>query len=362
MLLAEATPLGEAVRAVPGGVELTTDRDGLARVLVEVGLASHALVRVATFPVRELAELEAHVARLPWSGWLRRDVPRRVRARAAGSRLYHTGAIEERVARAITTRLGDAPPEDAERAVPVMVRMEDDRCTLSIDAAGAPLHRRGYRLDPHRAPLREDLARAVLVASGWDASRPLLDPMCGSGTLVIEAALLATRTAPGLAREHALTDTALDDGSRLARAKDEARARIRPAPALIVGRDRDARAIEAARGNAARAGALEAVRLEVGPLSEARAALSALGVERDVDVVANPPWGERLGEGASLAPLYRALGALVRSLPGASLTVLARDRKLAYATGVQLGSAFLGDMGGLKVAVMSSRTAPFVPR
>lgn len=348
LLAREVAAIAEKADIVPGGVETGGDERTLARFLVELGLASHVLVRVASFRVKELAELEAHVGRLPWSGWLRRDEPRRVRAKAQSSRLYHTGAIEERVVRAIQKRLGDAPAEAApEDCVPIHVRMLDDRCTLSVDASGTPLHRRSYRLDPYRAPLREDLARALVIASGWDPSRPFLDPMCGSGTLAIEAALIATGRAPGLQRSFAMERTALDDGSTLAAVRNEAQARIHAAPALILARDRDPRAIAAAVGNAERALGPDVIRFEAQPLSTAKDALAAAGVASDasVAVVTNPPWGERLGDAGSLKPLYQALGSLVRSLPHATLALAAHDRRLAYSTGVPIESAFLTDLG-----------------
>jgi putative N6-adenine-specific DNA methylase len=313
-------------------------------VLVRSALGAHVLVRVASFPVRDLGALEAHVGRLGWSGFLRRDVPRRVRANAQRSRLFHTGAIEERVYRAIAERLGDDPPEaEGDDSVTLNVRMFEDRCTISIDVAGSPLHRRGYRLDPHRAPIREDLARAVVIASGWDRKRPLVDPMCGSGTLVIEAARLAVSHAAGLERSFALTRTALDDGTLIGKARELAHARVR----------------SEARANAERAGVAQLVHLEVGPLSTTKQALAELGVDRDVQVITNPPWGERLevesAHGhADLRPLYGAIGSLVRSIEGSRLTLAAHDRKLAYATGVPLESAMLTDLGGLKVAVMRS--------
>lgn len=346
--------------AVPGGVELGCDREELARVLLECGLGAHVLVRVAQFPARELAALEQHVARLPWSGWLRRDIPRRVRANAQRSRLYHTGAIEERVYRAIAERLGDDPPEaEGDESVTVNVRMFDDRCTISLDVAGSPLHRRGYRLDPHRAPIREDLAHALVLASGWDRQRPLVDPMCGSGTIVIEAARLASGHAPGLERSFALTRTALDDGTLIGLARESARARLRGAGPVILGRDRDPRAILAARANAERAGVAELVHFEAGSLSSTRESLEAQGATGGVQVITNPPWGGRLGVEdshghADLRPLYGAIGSLVRSLPGTQLTLAAHDRRLAYATGVPLKSAMLTDLGGLKVAVLRS--------
>jgi putative N6-adenine-specific DNA methylase len=359
-ILGEREDPKHAPNVVPGGVEIGCDREELAHVLVRSALGAHVLVRVASFPVRDLGALEAHVGRLGWSGFLRRDVPRRVRANAQRSRLFHTGAIEERVYRAIAERLGDDPPEaEGDDSVTLNVRMFEDRCTISIDVAGSPLHRRGYRLDPHRAPIREDLARAVVIASGWDRKRPLVDPMCGSGTLVIEAARLAVSHAAGLERSFALTRTALDDGTLIGKARELAHARVRSEVPVILGRDRDPRAIAAARANAERAGVAQLVHLEVGPLSTTKQALAELGVDRDVQVITNPPWGERLevesAHGhADLRPLYGAIGSLVRSIEGSRLTLAAHDRKLAYATGVPLESAMLTDLGGLKVAVMRS--------
>jgi len=356
LLAAEIRGLGHEAAETPGGVDLVCGREGLVRLLFELGLASHVLVRVAQFPVRELAELEAHVSRLPWSGWLRRDVPRRVRATSQRSRLYHTGAIEERVWRAICARLGDSPREaEAEDAVPLAVRIIEDRCTISLDVGGTPLHRRGYRLDPQRAPLREDIARALIVISGWDGSRPLVDPMCGSGTIAIEAARLATRHAPGLERSFAIEQTALADEALLTEIRASLRDRIRESPTPIIARDRDPRAVIAARENAARAGVAASVSFEVGPLSSTREGLSALGLRGPVAVVTNPPWGERLGEAERLRPLYEALGSLVRSLPKSSLAFAAHDRRLAHSTGVPIESALLTDLGGIKVALMHER-------
>jgi putative N6-adenine-specific DNA methylase len=284
-ILGEREDPKHAPHVVPGGVEIGCDREELAHVLVRSALGAQVLVRVASFPVRDLGALEAHVGRLGWSGFLRRDVPRRVRANAQRSRLFHTGAIEERVYRAIAERLGDDPPEaEGDDSVTLNVRMFEDRCTISIDVAGSPLHRRGYRLDPHRAPIREDLARAVVIASGWDRKRPLVDPMCGSGTLVIEAARLAVSHAAGLERSFALTRTALDDGTLIGKARELAHARVRSEVPVILGRDRDPRAIAAARANAERAGVARLVHLEVGPLSTTKQALAELGVDRDVQI------------------------------------------------------------------------------
>lgn len=347
LLADEVQAIAGAAEAVAGGVEARGDRGTLARCLVELGLASHVLVRVASFRARSLEELEARVGRLGWSGFLTRGVPRQVRATASKSRVRHTGAIEERVARAIATRLGDAPA-DAEDAVPIAARFVEDRCTISVDASGEPLHRRGYRLDPYRAPLREDLARGLVIASGWDRESPFVDPMCGSGTIAIEAALLATGRAPGAARAFAAERTPLDGGA-IAAARAAAAARVRPPRARLLARDRDPRAIAAARANAARAGVEDVVDFELGPLSTT---LSEPGAA----IVTNPPWGERLGDREKLKALYRALGRLRHALgPAAKLAIAAHDRRLAYSTGVELGSAFLTRLGGLELNAMVER-------
>ena len=199
----DGSPLpATACQVRDGGVEFTGDRQTLMASLLYLGLASRLLIRVAKFHVRELSDLESRMHRLPWSGWLLPHVPREIRVTARKSRLYHTGAIAERVLRGIQTRLGDSPPttlpEQACQKANLVARMENDQCTLSLDASGEPLHRRGYRLSSGRAPLREDLARALVKVSSWDGTQPLLDPMCGSGTLLLEAAILQTRRPPGL--------------------------------------------------------------------------------------------------------------------------------------------------------------------
>ncbi len=353
-LAAEVEALAPGGVAVPGGVEVHGDRRTLARLLVELGLASHVLVRIASFRCRALEDLEPYVERLPWSGWLRRDEARQVRVTTTRSRITHTGAIAERVLRGVKTRLGDAPKED-EAGVSLLVRIVGDRCTISLDASGEPLHRRGYRRDPHRAPLREDLARALVKASGWDRKSVLVDPMCGSGTVAIEAAMLAMDRAPGLTRAFDVERTPLDDGLTLAAVRAEASARIRPVSHPVVARDRDFRAIEAACSNAGRAGVMDALIVEEGALSTTVASLPA-DLGPGPRLVTNPPWGARLGDGAALRPLYRALGQLRRHLgPGGGMLLAAHDRRLAYATGVPLESAFLSDLGGLKVHAMVER-------
>ncbi len=329
-----------------GGVRFEGDQWTLAHALVGLGLAARILVRIATFQVTELSSLDSYVGRLSWTGWLKRDAPRVIRASAKKSRLYHSGAIEQRVLQGIARRMKDSPPavdeKSNEQAASLVVRMENDRCTISLDASGQPLHRRGYRLNPFYAPLREDLARAVVVASGWDRKRPLVDPMCGSGTLLIEAAMLAANWPPGMGRRFGIESTALAEKVSIDDVKRERMKQVQPVTALIVGSDRELRAIAAARENLS--GFDFPIRLEVSPLSAADLP------QEPLSIVTNPPWGGRVSADRDLYPLYRSLGDLRRrAQTGSSLTLVTSRRELAYQTAVPVRSAFLTDAGGTKV-------------
>lgn len=349
ILLAELRALGiTRARAVPGGVELEADRGTTARLLVSLRTASHLLVRVAKFRADRFERLEREVHEIDWTAWLVPGVPRRFRASAEKSRLYHTAAITERLQRFVAEVLDDGDPAPTEEgpSVTVSARLVHDKVTLSLDLSGEPLHRRGYRLDPGKAPLREDVAAALVLASGWDARSPLIDPMCGSGTVAIEAAMIGAKIAPGRARRFALEHTLLGSRADVERAVRDARAAEIPGPRVLAS-DRDPRAVERARENAARAGVT--IELQAIPLSS----VAPEGLE-GATVATNPPWGERLdAAGAGLDRLHAALGTLVSRLgPGARLALVAHDPRLARHVGLPLRTAFLTDAGGLKVRAL----------
>lgn len=349
---AEIRALGVTkARGVPGGVELSADRGLMVRLLLELRTVSHLLLRVATFRADHFERLEREVRKIDWRAWLVPGVARTLRATAEKSRLYHTGAITERMNKWIGEALGDAETSQGGPAITISARLVHDQVTISIDLSGEPLHRRGYRLDPGKAPLREDLAAALVIASGWDRMRPLIDPMCGSGTIAIEAALLATRTAPGIARSFAIERTRLANAADIERARRASRAERLATTPRILAFDRDPRAADRTRENAARAGVT--IEVEALPLSQVPAdALAGSGAI----VVTNPPWGERLDDaGAGLDRLHGALGGLVKRLgQGARLAVIAHDARLARSVGVPLRSAFLTDAGGMKVHALVS--------
>lgn len=311
-------------RVEAGGVSMRGGWPDVWRANLWLRGANKVLARFARLRVDRLADLEREASRLPWSTVLRADVPVRVEATTARTRLYHSGAVEERVGRAIHAALGT--PIRADAPVTVMVRVEDDTCTLSIDTSGELLHRRGNKSDVVRAPMRETMAALLLMQCGYDGREPVLDPMCGSGTFVIEAAEIAAGLNPGRARAFAFEHLATFDAAAWSRLRAVARA---PRSGLhFHGSDRDAHAIAAAEANAERAGVAALTSFQIAPVSEVAPPDGPPGL-----VMVNPPYGTRLGDPARLAALYRSFGeTMMRRFSGWRVGLVTADKDLAYAT------------------------------
>jgi putative N6-adenine-specific DNA methylase len=201
------------------------------------------------------------------------------------------------------------------------VRRAGGTVSLSVEAAGEPLHRRGWRARIGAAPLRETLAAALLQVAGWSGDRPFLDPMCGSGTLAIEAALMAARRAPGLDRTFAFERFPGHDARRTARLRERLRAEARPVAVPIHASDRNMGVLRLAQKNAAAAGVERLIRFERADAATVAPPPGGAGC-----CAVNPPFGVRLDEDAAGA--WRALGQLALRLPGWTLTVLGPDRGL----------------------------------
>ena len=188
-------------RPVPGGVVLRGGWPEVWRANLWVRGAGRVLARVAAFRAVHLAQLDDLARRVPWNTVLRPDVPFRVEASCARSRLYHSGAVAQRIETAIRESTG--APHDPDAGITVMARLENDLCTLSVDTSGEPLHKRGHKEAVNAAPMRETMAALMLHQCGFRGTEPLVDPMCGSGTFVIEAAAIAARLNPGRDRHFA---------------------------------------------------------------------------------------------------------------------------------------------------------------
>jgi putative N6-adenine-specific DNA methylase len=231
----------------------------------------------------------------------------------------------------IRARRGERPDIDRRDAdVRVHLHLGGEHAAIALDSTGEPLAHRGYRPRGGPAPLSETLAAGMLMIAGYDGSRPLLDPMCGTGTIAIEAALLATRTAPGLLRRFACERWNFVPARLLRDERAAARELRRPAPQPVVASDHDRRAVAATRHNAAAAAVAEAVRVERRDLSE----LAPHGPGSVI--VTNPPYGVRLGDVVALRGLYRAIGdALKTRAAGCTAWLLVGDRELAGEVGLR---------------------------
>jgi putative N6-adenine-specific DNA methylase len=330
---------------------------------LQLRTASRVIVRASEFGATAFYDLERRAAKVPWDTFLSPNSGVALRVTCKKSRLYHSDAVAERVAAAIVGRVrgtrivedaGDAGDDDADaQAQLVVVRLYHDRCTISVDSSGALLHRRGYRQAIGKAPMRETLAAATLLASGWSGQSALVDPMCGSGTIPIEGALIARRMAPGLHRSFAFERWPDFDAKAWREVRAEAEAAVLPrSPVVIQGSDRDEGAIEAARANAARAGVDADIEFVVRSISAAEAPADRGWI------VSNPPYGVRVGERDPLRNLYAQLGKVVRSkFAGWYLAVVTADAGLERQLGVGLRPVLRTSNGGIRVRVMGGEAS-----
>ncbi|MBT9554485.1 MAG: class I SAM-dependent RNA methyltransferase [Myxococcales bacterium] len=292
------------LEASPGVVRGRADDATLFRCNLGARTITRLLEVVAEGPCRRFDELEKLAARVDWRRFGTRVGPIEVKATASRSRLYHSGAIAERVEGVVKAALGasstGAPP------LRVHVRVDTDVVTLSVDSSGDRLHRRGYRLDGAAAPLRETLAAGILLLlepglATSDAPPSVFDPMCGSGTFPIEAAWMAMRRAPGL-DVPLLCSTWPGLGDVAKRASSELAGATRTLPMAVTGMDRNPLAVSAARANAERAGV--AVDWLEGDADWAHPGDTPPGL-----VICNPPYGHRIGGADRVLPLLERLAA-----------------------------------------------------
>jgi putative N6-adenine-specific DNA methylase len=283
-----------AVRADRGGVHFEGDwLSGLSACLqTRVGL--RVLTPVAGFECPDEDGLYEGVGRYDWTEVLSPRQTLSVSAVVRGSRLTHTQYIAQRTKDAIVDQQRErqgarssVDPRDAD--VAVFVHLVKDQATVHLDLAGTSLHRRGYRLEAGGAPLKENLAAAVLRYSGWDRDSELCDPVCGAGTLAIEAAAWAAGIAPGLGRDRLGVERWAGHDAERRRAADDLRTalrgRVRADPAPVVASDADAGALELCRNNARRAGVK--LQIEQRKLGEVRRPGPGA-------LLGNPPYGHRL--------------------------------------------------------------------
>ena len=374
----EVEALGfQDLRVESGGLELQASDQGLLDLNRHLRTASRVLVRLASFKASSFGELERKAKGIPWGRVLEGAPPTeaqeapRFEVTSRKSRLYHTGAVAERLQRSLDVWAQGRPPAPSHPEVPgprFVVRLLRDRLVLSADASGDPLHRRGYRQAVAKAPLRESVAAALILAAEWDRRTPLFDPFCGSGTLVIEGALMAGAVPPGAQRRFALERWPGFEGvGQPGPVAPSAIPEVDPSglPTLL-GVDRDEGAIRASMSNAERAGVAAVTSWATAPLS--KAPFPALPAptrpgepSRHADsprprglLVTNPPWGQRVGDGRRLQNLYARLGTLLAERwSGGRAALLCPDRALVGQLGFETRTLFRTTLGGIAVEALA---------
>jgi putative N6-adenine-specific DNA methylase len=348
-LCAETRAKGFRAKTVPGGVTLKGGWPEVWRANLEIRGASRIIARLGSIRAVHLAQLDKRARQFAWSDVLRRDVPFRVEASCKSSKIYHSGAAAQRIERAIAEELG--APASSEAEVCIKARIENNVCIIGVDTSGELLHRRGHKQAVAKAPMRETMASLFLRQCSFDGTEPVLDPMCGSGTFVIEAAEIAAGLMPGRSRHFAFEQLATFDPAAWQEMRDVGDS-VTPA-VRFYGSDLDAGAIRMSRANAERAGVAGFTEFQERAIDELTPPDGPPGL-----VIVNPPYGGRIGEKARLKSLYRSLGqTLLTRFAGWRVGLITNEISLAEATCLPFAlSAEPVLHGGLRVTLF--RTAP----
>ncbi|WP_245328190.1 THUMP domain-containing class I SAM-dependent RNA methyltransferase [Hymenobacter aquaticus] len=312
--------LAQELRALGAKIEKVGQRaiefTGTKQLLYEANLWCRTAVRIlkpfAGFYARDEKALYREVGRIDWQDYIRPDQTFAITAVVNKSTFEHSLYVAQLTKDAIVdqfrNRTGSRPSVDVKNPdIRLHLHMIENDVVLSLDASGDSLHRRGYRQQTNVAPLNEALAAGIILLTGWDGKKPFIDPMCGSGTLLTEAALIAQRIAPGLYHQGKFSfqnwadfDQSLWDSVLM----DARSARIEEPQAYLAGSDLSREYIELARENVAAADLEDYIRLGVRDVKDAQAPKN----EPAGIVVSNPPYGERIGEEAQMEALYKTIG------------------------------------------------------
>lgn len=352
------------VREALAGAQFSGSLETAYRACLWSRLASRILLPLAEFDAATEDALYAGVQAIDWSQHLAAHGTFAVDANTAVSKLTHSQYIGLRTKDAVVDqyrqRDGTRPNIDTDEPdLRINLRLRRDRATVSLDLAGSPLHRRGWREVQGEAPLKENLAAAMLLRARWPevyaAEGALLDPMCGSGTLLIEGALMAADVAPGLRREYfgflgwQQHDIALWRGL-LDEANQRAEAGLRALRSVFFGSDADPRMVQTAKRNAQEAGVAGFLTLDRQDVAHAA---PPPGVAYGL-VITNPPYGERLGERAEMPQLYHAMGITLRQrFPGWRAAVLAGDAELGRAMQLHADKRYVLYNGALETLLLT---------
>jgi len=332
--------------AIRGGVTVLGGWDAVWRANLTLRGASKVLVRFGEFRAFHLAQLDKRARKFPWGDVLTPGLKVKVEVVTnKRNKIYHAGAAVERIERAISEQYDAtiaASIIDAD--IVIKARIVSNNVLLSVDSSGAGLHKRGHKQAMGKAPLRETMAAMLLRACGYTGHEPVLDPMCGSGTYIIEAAEIARNLMAGRARTFAFQKLASYDEARVQRIRDTWQPR--DSTQHFYGSDRNVNVIGFSNANAKRARVADMCSFTPTPLSEIKRPEGPAGL-----VMVNPPYGARIGKKKDLVALYSAFGNVMREqFKGWRVGMVTSDANLAHATNLPWLS--VGEHiahGGLKV-------------
>ncbi|QJC51565.1 class I SAM-dependent RNA methyltransferase [Paenibacillus albicereus] len=295
------------VKTENGRVTFKGGLEDIARTNLWLRTSDRVLVKMAEFPALTFEELFEGVRAVDWPDWIPENGEFPVNGRSQKSQLSSVPACQSIVKKAVVERMKDSYgtewfAEDGDRYV-IEVSLLNDVALITLDTTGASLHKRGYRKLVTEAPLKETMAAAMVLLSRWSPSRPLYDPFCGSGTILVEAAMIGWNVAPGLRREFNSSSWDIMGQRRWELAREEAMDAVRDdVPLEIAGSDIDPEAIEVAEAAVRKAGFARDIKLQTLPIARAQPA-GKYGC-----IITNPPYGERLGTEKEADKVIRQLG------------------------------------------------------
>ena len=326
---AELEALGLGGLSVENGqVVFHGDEADIARCSLWLRSADRLLVRLAEFEAAGSDDIYGGVRSIPWRDFLPRTARVAVNAKSVRASVG-VPTIQSVGKKAVVDAMAIGRLEETGPLYPVLISLSGGRATVTLDASGDGLHKRGYRTEAGEAPLKETLAAGMVLLSRWDPSRPFADPLCGSGTLPIEAALIGANAAPGLSRSFAAERWPHIGADAWRLAREEARAAVKSGPVSISASDRDARVLEYAGRNAERAGVKLSIDFRCVEVSRLR-------LQGDYGcIVTNPPYAERLGGEREAGAVSRDLGRLFQDLPTWSLFALSANPEFERTFGLR---------------------------
>ncbi|PBI44746.1 THUMP domain-containing class I SAM-dependent RNA methyltransferase [Clostridioides difficile] len=335
MLAREITNLGyEIIKTEDGRITYKTDEFGIANSNMWLRCAERVHLKIAEFEAKSFDELFENTKRINWSRYIPYGAQFPIsKASSIKSKLYSTPDVQAIVKKAIVESLKKSYLEDGllkedKEKYPIFVFIHKDKVTISIDTTGDALHKRGYREKANKAPIRETLAAGLIYLTPWKAGRVLVDPMCGSGTILIEAAMIGINMAPGLNREFISEKWRTLDKKIWWDVRKDAFNKIdNESKFKIYGYDIDEESIDIARENAEIAGVDEYIEFNVGDATQFKSE-DEFGF-----IITNPPYGERLEDKDSVKQLYKELGYAFRKLKNWSYYLITSYEDFEYEFG-----------------------------